>query len=381
MAQSISRTNILICLIQAVIISILIFFMNSLPIYVTGFLIFVILLAFAFFRPDKSLSGSNSRHSLWENIASNINSVFEYFVLSTNELISTIKKISTAMEDQMSSTEISSSAVTEMISTVDSLSHRMADQADIINNFSTTSKQLAASISEVNDISKTTADIAQDLFTSSEEGAQSIKKAVSSINSVKNVTDQINRAVSTIADIADQTKLLALNATIEAARAGEAGRGFNVVADEVKTLADNSSKYVKEINELFSNIIVEIEKAAQNTNESGEKFEGMKANAAKTKESTYEISQAMTEQAAVAEEFSASTDSLVSITDNLQTSVKEQAIANTEIKDAVTSMVTTTREVKQAIQLLTEKRFRMIDAENRLGRVNVRIRRLMGETI
>ncbi len=101
--------------------------------------------------------------------------------------------------------------------------------------------------------------------------------------------------------------------------------------------------------------MVEIELAVKNINDAGEKFDGIKTNAQKTKESTYEISQAMTEQAATAEEFSASTESLVSITNNLQNSVQEQSIANQEIKDAVTNMVKIAESVKRSINILTEK--------------------------
>lgn len=381
MTKNLFIEKLLRCLIEAAIITGIVFLLKEGPILLIGFLTVIVLFFSSYLQSRVTSPDKTGFKSLWENIAHNINSVFEYFVISTKELTQTIKNISSAMEDQMTTTEISSTAVTEMISTVDSISQRMTEQADIINNFSSTSKQLAASISGVDMISKATAGVAQELSTASEKGAQTIKIAVASINSVQKVTSQINKAVSTIADIADQTKLLALNATIESARAGEAGRGFKVVADEVKNLSEISSENVKQISDLFNSIVVEIENAAKNINDAGEKFDGIKTNAQKTKESTYEIAQAMTEQAATAEEFSASTDSLVSITNNLQTSVKEQAIANQEIKDAVTNMVKIAEGVKSSINILTEKKFRMIDAENRLGKVNVRVRRILRDSI
>jgi len=75
------------------------------------------------------------------------------------------------------------------------------------------------------------------------------------ISGLSQMADSINTFVATISRISDQTNLLALNAAIEAARAGEAGRGFSVVADEVRSLANNTNKSASEVAELVTQII------------------------------------------------------------------------------------------------------------------------------
>ncbi|MFC3093186.1 chemotaxis protein [Alteromonas sediminis] len=77
----------------------------------------------------------------------------------------------------------------------------------------------------------------------------------SSINGLSEKADSINKFVSTITNISDQTNLLALNAAIEAARAGDAGRGFSVVADEVRSLATETNKSASEVADLVNTII------------------------------------------------------------------------------------------------------------------------------
>ena len=75
------------------------------------------------------------------------------------------------------------------------------------------------------------------------------------ISGLSTTADNINKFVTTITSISDQTNLLALNAAIEAARAGDAGRGFSVVADEVRALATETNKSATEVSELVNGII------------------------------------------------------------------------------------------------------------------------------
>ena len=77
-----------------------------------------------------------------------------------------------------------------------------------------------------------------------------------SISGLSKKADSINSFVSTISSISDQTNLLALNAAIEAARAGDAGRGFSVVADEVRSLANSTNNSANEVAQLVKEIII-----------------------------------------------------------------------------------------------------------------------------
>jgi len=104
----------------------------------------------------------------------------------------------------------------------------------------TVSEQVATAATQMGASANGLADFAREAVADAERG-------LDTVTSLRNASDQIRHAVDLINQVASQTRLLALNATIEAARAGEAGRGFSVVAGEVKTLANETSSSSEEI--------------------------------------------------------------------------------------------------------------------------------------
>lgn len=164
-------------------------------------------------------------------------------------------------------------------------------------------QETAASVQEISSVvqtSKANAEIAMKLSGESREIAESGNKSISAlISSMKVVTDsskKIEEIVSLIDDIAFQTNLLSLNAAVEAARAGEQGKGFAVVADAVRTLAQRSATSAKEISNLISASVQQVQNSNDQALQSGEILQKIVESVQKVAHLNQEIYQATNEQ-------------------------------------------------------------------------------------
>ncbi len=147
--------------------------------------------------------------------------------------------------------------------------------------------------------------------------ADRVQESSQTVESLGARSDQIGAIIGTIEDIADQTNLLALNAAIEAARAGEQGRGFAVVADEVRALAERTTRATREIGEMIKNIQSETQGAVAVMVQGGRQVEAGKQEAARSGDALQtilafvnEVAMQVSQIATAAEQQTATTDEI-----------------------------------------------------------------------
>jgi methyl-accepting chemotaxis protein len=285
----------------------------------------------------------SSLQTTMQGVITQISQTSEQVAMASHQLHSNAKQIADSTENVAAQTNAVAVASEEMAVTSSEISHNCLSAAENSSRASGTAQSGVTVVQQTTD--------------GMERIATRVKDTAKTVVELGARSDQIGQIIGTIEDIADQTNLLALNAAIEAARAGEQGRGFAVVADEVRALAERTTRATREIGDMIKAIqnetrsavisieegVIEVERGTEYSIKSGQALEQILV---QINDVTMQINQI----AAAAEEQTATTGEISHNIQKITTVVEQTAQGATKTATAAATLSLQSVELQNLVR-------------------------------
>ncbi len=268
-----------------------------------------------------------------------------------NVISDNISNISSKIEDQKASVENSNRNITEIVSSIKTLNEAISNQAASVAQSSASVEEMVANINSVTQILEKNGENVTLLTESAENGREVVKKSVEMAQAIATDSAVLVETSAVIRNIANQTNMLAMNAAIEAAHAGEAGAGFAVVAEEIRTLAEDSNNQGKKINDIMKSLREKIVAMTSSSEEMQKQFDII-----------FNNTQTVTTQENI-----------------IKSAMDEQSAGSKQVIDAMNQINSITVEVRDSAHHMEENSSKVLEEMNNLSSMTSEINVAMGE--
>lgn len=264
-----------------------------------------------------------------------------------NEITSSVSQLSTAVEEVSAIAEQSSHGMQQQQSEVSQLATAMNEMQSTVMEVSRNTTDAASAAHDASESSGSGSKVVHSAIHSIEAVAQEIEHSGQVVQQLEQDSASISVVLDVIRNIADQTNLLALNAAIEAARAGEQGRGFAVVADEVRTLAQRTQDSTAEINKIIEVLQSRAAEAGQAMQISRQQMQTSVEQARNAGATIEQINQAVIRISDMNTQIASATEEQNSVTEELNRSIVNIHNASDEVAQGANQTAQACAELSQ----------------------------------
>ncbi|MDS0295080.1 extracellular solute-binding protein [Halogeometricum luteum] len=298
----------------------------------------------------------------WHEAMAGVDVFTEQVAASTERVAGSVADGREASRTVAESVDDIARGATEQSESIGAVADEMRDLSATVEEVASSADEIAAATDDAAARGRRTRDAAEEAIDGLDAIDEQTRRTVSQVESLNGLIDEITGVVTRISDIADQTNILALNASIEAARADEAGAGFAVVAEEVKTLAEETAEATEDIEAAIDEIRAQSAETVEGIGEARERvaaesgtieealgsLDRIVEDVTETNASVREISDATDSQAATAQEVVGQTDEVGAISE-------ETAAGATTVASSARRQTTSLSEAMTSVNALAEQ--------------------------
>jgi methyl-accepting chemotaxis protein len=329
-------------------------------------------------RLDEALSEVSETATRLDHSRTELGRVAEEATRSTQEVANSTTQVAQGTSDQANRVQETTGSISELTGSIDQVNEGAARQSGAIEQVTSLASGVAEVAAQVSNSGEQAAEAAARAVSTAADGAEKVTGTIAGMERIKEKVGaasheiaslgersaEIGKIVATIDDIAAQTNLLALNAAIEAARAGEQGRGFAVVADEVRQLAERVTSSTQEIANLIDGVqqgveasVLAMDQGAEETEagtraaaDAGESIDGIIAAVDAVTDQIGEIAEKASELGSSGTEMAGQIEQIREIAETNASAAAEMSESANAVSDSVTSIAATSEENSAATQ-------------------------------